>query len=442
MRFGLAVPLSQSGEVWLTRGVWTRGAVRNVAASGVLAFAAVAVACSAFSAGDEPQPVADGPEGGMDAAGLDGELDGQTESSGGDAAPSCTPQPIDAVDAGEDASCDPGGPPVVLASSSMNCGRCGHDCAGDQCVQGRCVVTMITSGEPTNPSLGSVVGGSLLYGSGAGTSLVVSIGLDDAHTKATLATIESDAGGGLDGPVLVGSQIFAVHGDIGIVELPAAGGQWTTFLAQAQSPGRIAGMTADSANVYWATEYRAIEAAPRPSSGTYYEVQAGFDGKVAGLASDGSRLQWATTPSAVDGGPAPTGTLNIRGTGKTDSTVARASGLSPVAALTFDADYIYIASADGVISRVTKAGTSMPVVITRLPGDRLTPKGFTVDDGFIYIGVTDGQGGSVQINLFQAPKCGGPARLLTQDAMFGPGLVAAGSFLYWSQFRAIARIAK
>ena len=47
----------------------------------------------------------------------------------------------DAAIAAEDASCVPGSSPVDLMVSSKHCGRCGHDCFGDACLGGRCVVT-------------------------------------------------------------------------------------------------------------------------------------------------------------------------------------------------------------------------------------------------------------------------------------------------------------
>jgi hypothetical protein len=111
--------------------------------------------------------------------------------------------------------------------------------------------------------------------------------------------------------------------------------------------------------------------------------------------------------------------------------------------LTSDAEYIYLVSGNGEIRRVLEQGVTPPEIIGRITGLRRVAKGIAVDDGYVYVACSqDGNGGTVQLDLYQVSKCGGPMRLLADDLIYGGSLAASGPHLYWGHAAAVARIAK
>jgi hypothetical protein len=409
--------------------VKSRDLLRAFVAASAVAIGAIAVACSSFS-GDEQAT----PEAGADASTNDdgsGSVDGAVPDA---PAPSCIPLPLEGSDAGEDASCGPGGLTVDLAQSTTHCGRCGHDCLGGGCQGGRCVPANITT-ESGLPSLGSVVAGRLYYAVAGASSQLRSVNADGTDAKTHL-DIGADAGP-LTAPEVAGTDAYAIARDVGILKVDTAAAVPTNAPPFYARYNALTDLAVGDTYVYWLDYTGGIAARPRMPGTSDLPIRAGDGDSVFGLWSADAKLYWALTRVA-----APDDTmLQVRSAD--GSIVNRATNLPPIHALAFDADYIYMASRTGVILRVEKAGAAPPVVIAQLPGTRLYPKGFAVDDDSVYVAVTDdSSGGTIQLTIFQASKCGGPTRRLVDDFIRGRGLASIGRYLYWSRENAIGRVAK
>jgi hypothetical protein len=392
-----------------------------------LGIGAIAVACGSFS-GDE----ASAEDGGTEATTPDGHVvDSEVDEAN---APSCIPQPLDPTDAGEDASCEPNSAPIDLGTSTTHCGRCRHECTGSVCQNGRCV-PVVASSEGSPATLGSVASGRIYFSTAGSPRHVRSFGTD-SMTAQTHADLADDAGG-LGAPLVDGVDAFAVASDLGIIDVDTSSMSPNVKTFFARSGNALTAIAVDSSTVYALDYTGTIVGLPRDGGGAV-PILPGNTGTVIGMVSDHTKLYWSLKPTGA--GPDST-KLQIRdGNG---TVVNRAESLPDVAAITLDRDYVYLAGPDGVVRRIEKTGTSAPAIIARLPGQRLYPKGFAVDDDNVYVACTDDAlGGTVQLSIFEAPKCGGPVRLVATDFMYTPGLAVVGRFLYWSRDSSIARVAK
>jgi hypothetical protein len=397
----------------------------------ILATGAVAGACSSFSEDDAPLTNTPDAEAGPAADG-DPPLDAALDTN---PPPSCIRQPIEPSDAGEDASCEPGMPPVVLQSSSKHCGRCGHDCLGTQCSNGRCEVIELTSGESSSPRIGEIFKGMLFYATSVGTGSDVRSVAIPVGTPTTLAT--TDGGSAMFAIAVEGSSVYGILPTEGVVSVPVTGGAATTVIPNTGVNFRS--LASDATNLYVLDNAGAIKARPH-SGAASFAIQNSASGSIDAFGSDGSRLYWTVTSVAVDGGPASTSTLYVRGPNAADSILQRATGLSAVSTLAFDAEYIYLTDGTSQVTRLTKAGMSAPEPVTRITGARRLTAGLTVDDDFVYIACNEYN--KVGLDLYQAPKCGGPARLIAENVIYNFGLFSDDRHLYWSRDTSIARVVK
>jgi hypothetical protein len=377
-------------------------------------------ACSSFSADDANDDSGTEAATGDGPSGADGSAEGAVET--------CIPQPLDAPDAGEDASCQPG-PPVDLSTSSMHCGSCGHDCRGDVCNNGRCAIVDFTSGELGAPTLGSVVQGNIFYTTTRDTELRIRRVPVTGGASQTLFTFEVEAGNAyLGAPNVEGADLYVVHSGIGVLVMPVTGNAPPAIFFGA-SPNTVTGMLVDTQNVY-VVQNGSLSAHPR-DNGMSFLIHAGPVGPVT---TDGAMLFW--TADAANGT-----TLFARGTNRTDTTVVLATGLALQRAMTVDAKYIYMAGGgpvtsgahvgDGVIQRIAKSGGT-PTLVTKLSGARY-PKGLVVDDTSIFIaGSSNEFGGTVDLDLYKAPKCGGFARIVGHDNIL-TYMLGSDDHLYWGR---------
>jgi hypothetical protein len=387
---------------------------------------ALVAACSAFSSDDAPATTATS----------DASADALAETGDGGAPSACVPAPLDDVDAAaEDASCEPGSPPVDLTLSSKHCGRCGHDCLGDSCSNGRCAVTDVTSDDRGAPQISAAPDGTLFYSTANGDVRSLTPG----GAPKTLAVLAVTPGAYAGGVAIGGADLFVKQSDLGIFSVPAQGGAATLLVSRGGNV--VGGPAADATNLYY-TDYARLIAVPRAAGGVAFDVQVSSPASVDAFGTDGAHIYWASRGPDVDGGTAPT-TLKMRGVGKADTAFDRVTGLAPVRGLAFDAEYIYLVSGDGELRRVLKDGVTPPDLIGRITGLRKVAKGIAVDADHVYLACSaDGNGGTVQLTLYQVSKCGGPMRVLADDLLYGGGLAASGPHLYWGHAQAVARIAK
>jgi hypothetical protein len=142
-----------------------RGRLVFLALAGVSLGAALAGGCGDFSGGDSPaNTTSDATDEAV--APVDGSagLDGTTADAD---AGVCVPEPVWAAPDGglsQYATCS-GQSGIDLFRSPEDCGRCGHSCGTDPCVDGRCVAK-VESMEPDNVDLLGAVGDDLFFATG------------------------------------------------------------------------------------------------------------------------------------------------------------------------------------------------------------------------------------------------------------------------------------
>jgi hypothetical protein len=412
--------------------VHRRAVFLTLLAGTAVATAVFGLACGSF-AGEEPSSA------GEAGAGESGS-DGNTPDAGtSDSAPACIPQPLEASDAGEHASCGTSGLATDLASSTTNCGRCGHDCRESVCAAGRCTPKdFAVEGSPA--WIGTATDSRLYWTRTTDVAQQFRSAGFDGTVAVTHGSIATDGGGPLTSALLNGADLFAILQSVGVVRAAATGSD-TTVATFAPRANALTELAVDSDNVYALDYAGGIVATPRSGGMTRELLPATTSSQVPvrNLTSDGAVLYWTYT---VPGGGPSTTVLKVR-TKATGDVVDRASGLPEIRALTFDAEYIYMADTIGTVRRVAKAGSAAPEVIGRVPGTRLFPKGIAVDDVSIYVACTeDGALGTDQMTMFQISKCGGPARVIADDRIRTFSVVVAGDYLYWSRDSGIVRMAK
>lgn len=405
------------------------------AALGAVATAFVTLlACSSF---EEAPATPDGNDGATEGA---APAEGGAVDAGSDSASVCVPAPLDPVDAAEDASCEGPGTTIGLDTSSKHCGRCGHDCLGTACVGGKCAVVAVST-EVGSTSVTAATATHLYYSSHDATNRRVRrLAFADGGVE-QLAMLTGN--GYLKDTRAVGPtpDVYVVLSDRGVLSIPTTGGAESTVVDDGNN--NIERMTADTTNLYW-TRYGTLLArshADGTNATANFVVHTGTATSVViGMFADGTRLYYALRDS-FDGGA--TVSLWTRGPGKLDSVSQRLASIEEVVDFANDAEFLYWSTPKGEIWRAAKVGASPAERIARVTGTLLHSKGLAVDDRYVYAAMTaSATGGDVQMTLVQASKCGGPTRVLVNDAIFGGGLVAAGGYLYWGSSPALQRIAR
>jgi hypothetical protein len=394
-------------------------------------------ACSSFDAADVPP----GDEGGTSTT----EASGGPEGAAGDSAPSsCVPSPIEVSDAGEDASCD--GVTIILAESSQHCGRCGHDCLGASCVNGRCVIASVAQDQLTGVNVAAATATHLYFSTtedspgGPIYRYVRRLAFADAGVE----TLAAPGGGGyLHETAVEGAtpSVFAILSDRGVIAVNVDQTPETTVVDDGNN--NVGHLAVDATNLYWMRSGQLL-ARPRAdvtNVAANIVVQGGSATlEPIAMIADGTKLYWSVRESGADAGAKTS--IRVRGPGKTDSPSVKVASVDEVIEFAADAEFLYWSTPKGEIWRVLKATMATPELVTRVSGPKQYSKGLAVDDGYVYAAMTpSAQGGDLQMVLVQAPKCGGPPRVLAEDGTLG-GLVAKDGYLYWGFAKTVRRIAK
>ena len=361
--------------------------------------------------------------------------------AGSEAASICVPAPLEPSDAGVDANCEGTGLTVGLDTSSRHCGRCGHDCLGATCVNGLCTIEQLST-ELGSTSVSAATATHLYYGTVGGGSRRV--------RRRSLATGASES---LANPTGVGyvkdvravgpaPAVFAILSDRGVISVPVGGGSETTIVDDGNNT--VDRLSVDETNLYW-SRYGTLLARARADgtdAATNFAVFSATATRVAtAFVADGTRLYYVVEETDGDGGK--THSIWMRGPAKADSVTQRLALVDEVVDFAFDEAFLYWSTSKGEIWRAAKTTAAPAELVARAPGPHLWSKGLAVDDAYVYAAMTlSGQGGDVQMTLVQAPKCGGPTRVVARDAIVGAGLVASGGYLFWGNNPSLQRLAK
>jgi hypothetical protein len=314
---------------------------------------------------------------------------------------------------------------IALQSDSKNCGACGHDCLGGDCMAGRCQPLQVTSSAVSAANV--VLGTESAY--------IVDIGSGSRLLKVSKkdGTISPIAGGGVAGVALEGNAIYwttapTVGASEGRVLRASLDGTGAIEIANGQaSPGSI---VVDESGVYWlnsgttGTDGAVMWLAPgAPAPVPFADGQA----RPASIATDAQNVYWFTVgpsdgrDSAVykrakagggivalaQGQPNATGSpmslfvrgdrvfFTPRGLGNMDGRVRAVStdGADTVEyardqvrpqAIVADDQYVYWVDAgngrDGVIQRASLSTKE----VTQVVGGLARSLGLAIDDSAIY----------------------------------------------------------
>jgi hypothetical protein len=330
-------------------------------AAGAMALAAAAGGCSLISLDTLQAGQASSGSSGAGAGGQGGE---PSHASVGNGA------------SGGAASAGTGGGGGCALGTPTDCGACGHDCRGGQCVQGACTPVLLISG--LDSPVGVAVDDTGIY-----------VGTDDQLAHYTLDDLAYEAlAPAVDAQyvmLFLGFVVWAEYsGALRSVQL--SNGEVTEI---GQSPdGRAVGIAAQALQVYFSTyDYGHIYSADIPLIGPEPIYTQGNDEYPEGLTTDGGFLYWTNngTGSVARKNPEEPGfqivaQLPTGGEGPAGLAIAR--GVL----------YVALQDASEIAVLSTEPGENLPSNQQRLAVGGF-PTGLAFHDGALYF--TDAKAGTV-----------------------------------------------
>ncbi|MBX3191079.1 MAG: hypothetical protein KF819_29045 [Labilithrix sp.] len=270
--------------------------------------------------------------------------------------------PGDDVVAPVDGACDP----AKTSSDPRNCGSCGHDCEKGGCQAGVCQPYVFASAAGVDRV---VVSGGLVFfvpTTGAPPRWCDVRGCDVAGGD--IGTV------GANDLAVEGNKVFvATGGDVSAYDVRASSGEvWAAVQ-------KIKTITADAANVYFATSFGDVFTCARADkcAGGAARV-AFFDGAATSIAVDDARLYWTTS----DAGGVHEVAKSARDAGPSTS------GLDGVArSVVVSGGVLYYAIGGGFYNgRITRAPGGLAGNLDTPIRDAIEPQGIAVEDdgGVIY----------------------------------------------------------
>jgi hypothetical protein len=400
-------------------------ALRRALGPAILTVGLAAHGCGVFGA-DEPGPDRNASEAGTETG----------PAPGNDAAVACVPRSVTEDVGAPDASCE-GPQATLLSSSDGHCGVCGHSCMGDGCADGHCRVKEIVSlpviaNNP--PALGAITTDTLYFVQNGIISSVPIAGGAAPVVVFEASKVPGMVAASLSPPFFAKGLGWTVADQMRLVSFPISGpGSPTVVIG-----GKSARVASDGETVYWAHD------------DTLQVREVGNDTPVFDDSTVNSIIAMAADRDGLflmvgtKGAIAARARLLVRAKGGSSvrEVLSNAAEVAPPVQMTLHEGYVYWADALGGVWRVSKTSTTKEPVM-QLPPPRNIAKGLVVDGQNVYVVTSDsGNGGTVEAAFFVAPKCGGPARLIQSDTIWGAGLFADSSHLYWAHNAAIARMAK
>ncbi len=349
--------------------------------------------------------------------------DASVDDSGGDVAEDTTP-PADAP--AEDgcapgfARCGSGACSVQLEVDPKNCGACGHDCQGANCLKAVCQPALVASGQ-SGPVYVAVSGGVVYWTTSAGTVVRANV---DGTGLASIAT-------GLGTPFIIkvaSGRVYVTSYDTGgaVTAMDLDGGNATSLAGPQPSPR---GLAVTSSRVFFGTT--------DPDAGSIQSVTVGgtdltpLAAPINGardLVTDGTNVYWAAiNDSRIDKVPVGGG-----------ATTRVASAPSPLGLAVFGSILFYtnyaLPDAGGAVWRVNTDGTGQIVLA---PGENQS-RNIAVDGNFAYW-TNEGDG-----TLKRVPIGGGTVTTLATGQIQPWGIALDDKFVYWAAKGAglVLRVAK
>lgn len=324
-------------------------------------------------------------------------------------------------DAGSDAGCGD------TSSSKTNCGRCGHDCQGGDCIAGLCQPVQLTTA--ASPFTLAVDTSNVYFATGTS---IVKCSIAGCTAPTPLAT---NQGSGLSGLAIDATNIYWVGNSAAVIRTcPLANCGTPTTLASAQSNPRVVSVSGSS--IYWVnggdetTVAGHLNQCNITTCNNNPTVLASV-GDAWGIASDPTSVYWTRTGTAAS-------LSKCAGAGCSSSPSVLASNEHGAFALAIDSASAYwVTATDGQVLKCSLGGCGGNPVV--LASSQKPEWGLAVDATSVYWSNYTSTG---TIMACAKTGCNGtPTPLATNQNMPAHVVVDANS-IYWLTATAVMKVAK
>ncbi len=307
-------------------------------------------------------------------------------------------------------------------NDALNCGICGHSCAGTSCSSGACQPAVIVSGLDHPRGL-AVDASRLFWTTSVSSGTVMSAPLAGGNPTILAQNQNYPMGIAVDSTTVFWGTASS------IAKVAKNGGSVTTLANE-----RGDKIAVDGANVYWIKiQYPngAVQSVPVDggSVSTFYTSSTDTP---AGVATNGTDVFWASSGMAYGGGGYYPSTVNkIPVGGGSLVELNNLAGCCSVFDLAIDSSSVYYvgqghgSTTNGWLRSVQQDGSGDVLLGLVDP----SPKALAVDDCCVY-----GTAGGASQNegvVFRVPKTGGTVDIMANHQNSPRAIVVDASYLYW-----------
>jgi len=317
---------------------------------------------------------------------------------------------------------------VDPCNDADHCGRCGHDCRGGSCAQGKCEPFVLFSGQAY--PWGIAVHGTYAYwteflGSAQNPIGSITAGPIQGGRATTFATTQASP----FSIVVDATDVFWTNSvKVGAVNRCAVGGCDRPAEEVASAQDHPWGLAVDNDSVYWTTAIASGAVLKCPRTGTCQPVALGSGPYPypTGVAVLGGRVFFVTN---FPGG----GVFSAPFAGGAATELA--SALPNPYALVVDAENIYFATSgtaasgflNGSIACIPNGGGDM----TTLASNQAYPSALAIDDDYVYF-ATGVPSRNYIGAISRVPKRGGAVDVLASDQPGPAGVALDATAVYWT----------
>jgi hypothetical protein len=314
-------------------------------------------------------------------------------------------------------------------ADSLNCGRCGHSCFGDQCIDGACQITPLATGQAGAFSVD--VDDASVYWSNTGSQSLVKIDKNATNGVPTTLLQKPQERFLPTGVRVDGAYVAVVDQNTGNGTAPVYRVNKTTGGPAGGLGGACAidgngGIAIDADYVYFVNGVSGSVYHAAKGSGTCEPIVNGQAGVARVVVDDTSLFITNKNPQAGS-----SGIMRSSKGGGTPTAIAMSS-VSKAFEIVADGTTLFASTPDGRIVRVNKDGSGFAELATGQPG----PFGLAVDDSSVYW--VDNVSGEV----WATDKVAGQPRLIAANQQNVQTVAVDRDRIYWATDTSIMRIAK
>jgi hypothetical protein len=373
-------------------------------------FIAIAAACNELLGIEPPNRVAE--------AGVDAAVEGASDAI----------SPMDTgLDAGDACSADP-------STDKHNCGKCGHDCLGGECVASMCQPVTVVSRSSTPLGI-AVTDGGVLFFSTNNDSLVSMCPVSDCSNPVTIAMgQEYTRSLAVDTTSVYWASAASMAfndaemlGNVATCGLSGCPQNMPTILGKAvPAPADVA---VDSNYVYWTSDYGVVSKCALPvCAGGPIPLDSEMTSQ-SGIAVDDTSVYWAE--------PVAGRVMKCSLSGCSMPAPFASGQASPTKVVVANHDLFWTNYGydGGAVMTCPTAGCSSPTVFA---ADQPGAFGIAADSTTLYFSLYDIKG-----QILACPLSGCAAPVVLASGQHSPSVITVDSVsVYWVTINAVMRVAK